>query len=134
MAIKLKDVIRIGKVSSVNGENCAATVVFDDRDELVSAELPIITIGSNGTRGYWIPEVETQVLCLFLPNANGTGVDDGFILGAFYSTADKPVETNPDARSITFPDGSHLKFDGSGNLEIVMTGNITLRGKNIFLN
>lgn len=134
MAIKLKDIIRIGKVSSVNGDSCTATVVFDDCDDLVSTELPIITIGSNGTRGYWIPEVGTQVLCLFLPNTSGTGVDDGFILGAFYSTIDKPVETNPNVRSLTFSDGSYLKFDGSGNLEIVMTGNITIRGKNIFLN
>lgn len=134
MDIKLKDVIRIGKVSSVNGANCTATVVFDDRDELVSNELPIITIGSNGTRGYWVPEVETQVLCLFLPNSSGKGTDDGFILGAFYSQADPPAETDPNVRSVTFPDGSRIKFDGAGNLEIIMTGNITIRGKNIFLN
>lgn len=134
MDIRLKDVIRIGKVSSVNGANCTATVVFDDRDELVSNELPIITIGSNGTRGYWVPEVETQVLCLFLPNSSGKGTDDGFILGAFYSQADKPPESDPNVRSVTFPDGSRIKFDGAGNLEIIMTGNITIRGKNIFLN
>lgn len=134
MDIKLKDVIRIGKVSSVNGANCTATVVFDDRDELVSNELPIITIGSNGTRGYWVPEVETQVLCLFLPNSSGKGTDDGFILGAFYSQADQPPESDPNVRSVTFPDGSRIKFDGAGNLEIIMTGNITIRGKNIFLN
>lgn len=134
MDIKLKDVIRIGKVSSVNGANCTATVVFDDRDELVSNELPIITIGSNGTRGYWVPEVETQVLCLFLPNSSGKGTDDGFILGAFYSQADPPAETDPNVRSVVFPDGSKIKFDGAGNLEIIMTGNITIRGKNIFLN
>lgn len=134
MGIKLKDVIRIGKVSSVNGANCTAKVVFDDRDELVTDELPIITIGSNGTRGYWVPEVNTQVLCLFLPNASGSGVDDGFILGAFYSRADPPPETDPNVRSVVFPDGSKIKFDGAGNLEIIMTGNITIRGANIFLN
>ena len=134
MDTRLKDVIRIGKVSSVNGATCTATVVFDDRDELVSNELPIITIGSNGTCGYWLPEVETQVLCLFLPNSSGKGVDDGFILGAFYSQADQPPESDPKVRSVKFPDGSRIKFDGAGNLEVIMTGNITIRGKNIFLN
>lgn len=134
MDTRLKDVIRIGKVSSVNGERCTATVTFDDRDALVSAELPIITIGSKDTKAYWLPEVETQVLCIFLPNASGRGIDDGFILGAFYSNQDKPVESDPTVRSIKFADGSVIRYDGAGNLEIRMTGNVVVKGKNIFLN
>ena len=73
---KVRDVIRVGRVSSVNGTNCTARVTFPDKDDLVSQELPIVTIGSNGTLGYWVPEVDTQVLCVFLPNPSGKGMMD----------------------------------------------------------
>ena len=134
MDTRLLNIIKIGKVSSVNGKNCTARVVFNDCDNMLSAELPIVTIGSHGTRGYWLPEVETQVLCLFLPNHNGNGVDDGFILGAFYSKQDEPPEADAAARSIFFADDSFIRYDGKGNLEINMTGNVVIKGAKIRLN
>ena len=85
---QIKNLIRIGTVSAVNGESCSARVVFEDKDNMVSAELPIITIGSKQTKAYWLPEVGTQVLCIFQPNASGSGISKGFIIGAFYSTQD----------------------------------------------
>ena len=36
---KVRDVIRVGRVSSVNGTNCTARVTFPDKDDLVSQEL-----------------------------------------------------------------------------------------------
>ncbi len=59
---QIKNLIRIGTVSAVNGESCSARVAFEDKDNMVSAELPIITIGSKQTKAYWLPEVGTQVL------------------------------------------------------------------------
>ena len=83
---QIKNLIRIGTVSAVNGESCSARVAFEDKDNMVSAELPIITIGSKQTKAYWLPEVGTQVLCIFQPNASGSGISKGFVIGAFYST------------------------------------------------
>lgn len=76
---QIKNLIRIGTVSAVNGKSCCARVAFEDKDNMVSAELPIITIGSRQTKAYWLPEVGTQVLCIFQPNASGSGIGKGFV-------------------------------------------------------
>lgn len=130
---QIKNLIRIGTVSAVNGESCSARVVFDDKDNMVSAELPIITIGSKQTKAYWLPEVGTQVLCIFQPNASGSGISKGFIIGAFYSTQDAPVESDANARSITFADGSFIRYQ-NGNIEINATGKLLLKGATVEIN
>ena len=114
----IRDIFRVGKVSSVNASNCTARVTFPDKDDLVSQELPIIVIG----------------LCCFLPNASGRGMNTGFILGAFYSAADPPEENNKKVRCLKVPDGSYIKFEGNGNVEIHATGNLKLTGARIDLN
>lgn len=129
----LKNVLRIGKVSAVNGASCSARVTFSEQENLVSQWLPVLVMGSKETRGYWVPEVDTQVLCVFLPNTSGQGLKEGFIIGAFYSDVDTPVERDPDVRSVTFVDGSRVRYD-HGNLEIVAKGDVIIEGRNIFLN
>lgn len=130
---QIKNLIRIGTVSAVNGESCSARVVFDDKDNMVSAELPIITICSKQTKAYWLPEVGTQVLCIFQPNASGSGISKGFVIGAFYSTADKPVESDATVRGITFADGSFIRYQ-NGNIEINATGKLLLKGATVEIN
>ena len=130
---QIKNLIRIGTVSAVNGESCSARVAFEDKDNMVSAELPIITIGSRQTKAYWLPEVGTQVLCIFQPNASGSGISKGFIIGAFYSTQDAPVERDANARSITFADGSFIRYK-DGDIEINAKGKLVLKGSKIFIN
>ena len=129
----LKNVLRIGKVSAVDGPSCSARVTFDEQDNLVSQWLPVLVMGSKATRGYWVPEVNTQVLCVFLPNTSGQGFKEGFIMGAFYSDVDAPAESDPDVRSVTFVDGSRVRYD-HGDLEIVAKGDVIIEGRNIFLN
>ena len=130
----IRDIFRVGKVSSVNGANCTARVTFPDKDDMVSAELPVIVPGSYDMKEYHLPRVKTQVLCCFLPNASGRGMNDGFIIGGFYSTENPPADTDPEVYSLRMPDGSYIKFDGAGNLEIHATGNITITGANVFIN
>lgn len=129
----LKNVLRIGKVSAVDGASCSARVTFSEQENLVSQWLPVLVVGSKKTRGYWVPEVDTQVLCVFLPNTSGQGLKEGFIIGAFYSDVDTPVESDPDVRSVTFVDGSRVRYD-HGNIEIVAKGDVIIEGRNIFLN
>ena len=130
----IRDLFRIGKVSSVNAANCTARVTFPDKDDLVSAELHILVIGSRGTKGYWVPEVDTQVLCCFLPNPSGNGIDAGFILGAFYSEPDPPADTDETVRSIRFPDESYFHFDGKGTIHIHASQHLVLTAPRIDLN
>lgn len=129
----LKNVLRIGKVSAVDGPSCSARVTFGEQENLVSQWLPILVMGSKETRGYWVPEIDTQVLCMFLPNTSGQGFKEGFIIGAFYSNVDTPVESDPNVRSITFADGSYVRYN-NGNIEIIAKGNVTIKGANVFIN
>lgn len=83
------EAIRIGKVSSVNSTKRTARVVFEDKDEMVSAELPVIATipeiksvdSQNGKCTLeiraWLPYVEQMVVVALLPNGGG----DGFIIG-----------------------------------------------------
>ena len=123
---QIRDIFRIGRVSSVNAANCTARVTFPDKDDtagkgLVSQELPIIVVGSHGTLGYWVPEVDTQVLCCFLPNPAGTGMNEGFI-------------QDENVRSIRFPDGSFFHFDGKGTIRIHASSHLILTAPRIDLN
>lgn len=130
---QIRNLFRVGRVSSVNGTACTARVTFPDKEELVSAELPVLQIGSLGTRGYWVPEINTQVLCAFLPNPSGKGINQGFILGAFYSTQDRPAEQNPAIKSITFPDGSRIRYEG-GVIEISAASAIKITAPRVDIN
>jgi len=72
----LNNIVRIGKVSSVdNGTNSARVIFADKQDEngnpLISGALKILNNQSL--------VVNDNVLCLFLPNGKG----DGFVLGRF---------------------------------------------------
>lgn len=130
---QIKNIIRVGKVSSVNPANCTARVTFDDKDDLVSYELPVITLGSHETQAYWLPEIDTQVLCVFLPNPSGKGLSDGFVIGAFYSAEDPPAENAAGTKSIIFADGSFIRF-ADGTVEINAAKAIKLTAPRIDLN
>ena len=86
---ELKDIVRIGIVSSVNVTKMTARVKIRDQG-IVTGNLKIVqnphtvelTGGSLGDECEviikpWIPTVGQWVLCLFMPNGEG----DGFILG-----------------------------------------------------
>ena len=130
----IRDLFRVGLVSSVDGPKCTAKVTFPDKDDMVSDDLPIVIIGSHGTQQYWLPEIGTQVLCCFLPNPCGHGMNQGFILGGFYSTADPAPETDPKVRLIKLPDGSYIRFDGDGELHIHASKHMILTAPRIDLN
>ena len=130
----IRDIFRVGKVSSVNGANCTVRVTFPDKDDLVSDELPVIVPGSFEMKEYHLPRVKTQVLCCFLPNDSGCGMNAGFVIGGFYSAEDPPEETDPKVHCLKLPDGCYIRFDGAGNIEIHATGNLKLTASRIDLN
>lgn len=123
----IKQLARVGVVSSVDAAAGTARVAFTDLDNTVSQDLRILTRGSKHDKDYWIPDIDEQVVCLMLTNTSGRGVCAGVILGTFYSRTDAPVENSADVRGITFGDGSVVRHDrGSGNMTIHATGNIDL--------
>lgn len=139
----IKRLIRVGTVSSVNAAAGTVRVAFAAQDDMVTYELPVITRGSKNNKDYWLPDVDEQVLCLFLPNTSGRGVCDGFVLGTFYSSVDAPVENSGDVHAVKYGDGTIIKHDRStgkltisatGDIDIIAGGKVTINGQTIYLN
>ncbi len=139
----IKRLIRVGTVSSVNAAAGTVRVAFAAQDDMVTYELPVITRGSKNNKDYWLPDVDEQVLCLFLPNTSGRGVCDGFVLGTFYSSIDAPVENSGDVHAVKYGDGTIIKHDRStgkltinatGDIDIIAGGKVTINGQTIYLN
>lgn len=139
----IKRLIRVGTVSSVNAAAGTIRVAFAAQDDMVTYELPVITRGSKNNKDYWLPDVDEQVLCLFLPNTSGRGVCDGFVLGTFYSSVDAPVENSGDVHAVKYGDGTIIKHDRStgkltinatGDIDIIAGGKVTINGQTIYLN
>lgn len=139
----IKRLIRVGTVSSINAAAGTVRVAFAAQDDMVTYELLVITRGSKNNKDYWLPDVDEQVLCLFLPNTSGRGVCDGFVLGTFYSSVDAPVENSGDVHAVKYSDGTIIKHDRStgkltinatGDIDIIAGGKITINGQTIYLN
>lgn len=139
----IKRLIRVGTVSSVNVAAGTVRVAFAAQDDMVTYELPVITRGSKNNKDYWLPDVDEQVLCLFLPNTSGRGVCDGYVLGTFYSSVDAPVENSGDVHAVKYGDGTIIKHDRStgkltinatGDIDIIAGGKVTINGQTIYLN
>lgn len=127
----IKNFIRMGRVSTTNPEKMTVKVVFEDKDNMVSDELPVLVQGSSRNRHYWLPDVGEQVCCLMLPNGHNAGI----CLGSYYSESDPPNANSQEVRRIDFGDGSYMQFDrATGNLDISCTGEIRINGKMIYLN
>ena len=124
----IKNIIRIGRVSSIDVNTNTARVAFS---------------GSMVDKDYWIPDIDEQVLCLMLPNKSGQGLNEGFIIGSFFSKEDEPQERSADVRAIKFGDGTVIKHDrksgsltvnATGDISIIAAGTLTIRGAAVNIN
>ncbi|WP_113673759.1 hypothetical protein [Vallitalea guaymasensis] len=85
----LKNIVRVGTVSSIDQSTRTARVKFTDKKNLISGPLkilkcsPVISIQTVSDHTHettikpWIPSIGELVLCIYLPN----GGSDGFIIG-----------------------------------------------------
>ena len=103
----MQSTIRIGVVASTDPGSGTARVELSDDDGLVSFDLPVIVRKTHRDKDYWMPDAGDQVLCLFLP----FGLEQGFILGSFYSRPDAVPVASQDKRHVLFGDGTWLEYD-----------------------
>lgn len=101
------DRIKIGTVSSVNPAKATARVVFPDDDGLVSYDLQVMQVNGFRNKDYAMPDVGTDVVCVFL----GSGTEEGFIIGAVYTDGNPPPESSMDKRTVVFKDGTRVSYD-----------------------
>ncbi len=106
--------IKHGVVSSVQAKFCSVRVNFSDRDNLVSAWLPVLQPACAGNKFFSLPKVGDNVVCVFEHNCDdGTG----FVLGSFYNDKNRPPSTNKKSVVIKFEDGAEIRY-ASGKLTI----------------
>lgn len=133
---KMKSIVRVGEVTSVDYSKLTARVTFDDEDEMTSYDLPILQRNTLKNHDYCGIDVGCDVLCIFLPS----GTEEGFILGSFYAGEVTPPENSKDKRTILFADGTRLSYDRAahkltadvkGDIEATVSGDIsaTIQGK-----
>lgn len=129
---EIKSLIRFGVVSSVDASKCTARVTFADRDNLVSAELPVLQGVGLKNKSYMLPDVNESVVCLMFPNSDdGSGV----ILGSFYHDKAAPPTTNQDESMIRFADNTSISYNrATHELKIDCVGDVRINAKHIFLN
>lgn len=137
--MEVSKIIRYGRVSTTSPATATVRVLFDDEDEIVSYDLPVLQINSHKNKDYHMPDVGEQVVCLFLPN----GISAGFCLGAVYDTSNPPPRNSQDVRSVDFADGTTVEYNrGShklsincvGDINIRATGQITINGATVSIN
>lgn len=80
--------VRIGKVSSVNYDKGMVRVTYPDRDDSVTAEIPVFSF----TDEYKMPKVGSQVLVLHLSNGAAAGV----CLGHYWNSSNTSKATGKD--------------------------------------
>jgi len=105
--VKLRDVIRIGQVSSRCEHTCSCRVAFDDLDEMVSYDMQILQPRTVNAQTYTLPEVGEHVLCAFLP----TGIEEGYILGSFYTARNMPPKQEAGIYYTKYEDGTLIEYN-----------------------
>lgn len=81
-ALKIaRNLIKVGRVNSVNSLKGTVKVLFEDRDNSISGDLPVFEFAK-------IPNVRDQVACIFL----GNSIEVGFCLGRYYSAENLPLQ------------------------------------------
>jgi len=114
--------LRFGIVSQINPLLCQARVNFGD-DDSTSYWLPVLQTKTLKDKFYFMPDINEQVVCLMDQNS-----EDGVILGAIYSNADKPAVTSEKQLSVNFENGSQINANKETDTLTIIFQNIKFVG------
>ncbi|TYS66376.1 phage baseplate assembly protein V [Bacillus infantis] len=121
----LMNMFRTGIVDAIDPAAGTVRVVFPDKDDSISEDLPLIASEYN------MPEVGQTVFCLFLPN----GVQEGICLGSFYSEENRPPTSNPDLYVKKLDEGLSIEYNKkSKSLRIQAASPITISAPTVSVN
>lgn len=109
----MKDVVRVGRISSINQENGMVRVYYPDRDSTTSELGMFHFLGE-----YKPPKVNDQVIVLHLSNDTSSGV----VLGGFWNEVRKPPSETVYKREM-----------GESSFESLQEGNLTIHSPEISL-
>jgi len=100
----------VGIVKAQDAVNCRVRVTFPHRSQMQSWWLPVLVPKSQNDKAYWMPDIGEMVVCLMDEH-----FEDGAVLGAIYSSIDKPPASSADKYHWTFKDGATFDYDRSSH-------------------
>ena len=100
----MNDVIRIGKVSSIDYEKGMISVYYEDRTAMVTGTMPVL---SNGR--YKMPKVGESILVAHLSNGTNAAV----VLGTFFNDANAPKMSGRNVYYDELSDNTMIISDGT---------------------
>lgn len=123
---------RFGYVSDYDPKRHMARIEFPDKEDLVSAWLPVAVSNTKKNKDECHLDIGEHVFCAMM----GNGIEAGVVLCSIYDDTNKPPTGDADIRKITFEDGTEISYDrknkvltieGAGDIEVYTKGNITIK-------
>ena len=116
--VNFKNLIRMGKISSVNYTLGRVRICFEDQDGMVTDEIPYFAFE------YDMPEINDLVVCVGL----GVGVFKGFCLGGFFFSQNLPGQSGKDIYFKWFKKEAWLKYDRASKTLTIKAENLVFDG------
>ena len=113
----MNDVIRIGKVSSIDYEKGMISVYYEDRTAMVTSTMPVL---SNGK--YKMPKVGESILVAHLSNGTNAAV----VLGTVFNEANIPKMSGQNVYYEEISDNTMISSDGTDITLKVATGSVNV--------
>ena len=99
--------IKVGTVCATDPVAHTVKVVYPEDDNTESHELRVLVPNTYDNADYAMPDLNEDVVCLFLP----CGSVEGFVLGSFFTGEVKPPSDSQDIRMVRFKDGTTITYD-----------------------
>lgn len=115
--IRMDDVIRIGKVSSVDYEKGMISVYYEDRTAMVTSTMPFL---SNGK--YKMPKVGESILVAHLSNGTNAAV----VLGTVFNDANVPKISGQNVYYDELSENTMISSDGTDITLKISAGSINV--------
>ena len=111
--------LQFGVVSAVDEAGHNLRVKIPALEGMETDWLPMTTPAAGGNQFYSLPDEGEQVVCLL--DARG---ENGCVIGAIYSTADKPPASSKDNWVRRFKNGTIIEHDRKSGDVLVKTGGV----------
>ena len=118
--------LQFGVVSAVDEAGHNLRVKIPALEDMETDWLPMATPAAGGNQFYSLPDEGEQVVCLL--DARG---ENGCVIGAIYSAADKPPASSKDKWVRRFKNGTIIEHDRkTGDVLVQTEGTVTIDAPN----
>lgn len=123
-----RQLVKEGRVTATFPERHTVRVEFEDKDNMTSPEMPVLTLCAAGNKFYSLPDVGTTVVCLFASNADQTGT--GWVIGTRFHDKSTPNANSQDVTRLDFNDDTFVEYNRkSHEMKIFCSGKVFVEAK-----